>query len=171
MKYAIKPMWAVYGPGGLVAHFDERSHAEDLARQSAGKSVGSVYLVLCAVTAFVADPPVVRTVAVTGSFAPPPAPEPEDIIDYMEAKAAASARGNTAEQAALREGPGKSPLAGNDWINWFGADNPVPGKTVLYRMGGAVPEAALVGEADRLRWHWRNSGRGSDITAFRVVQS
>jgi hypothetical protein len=149
MKYAIKPMWAVYGPGGLVAHFDERSHAEDLARQSAGKSVGSVYLVLCAVTAFVADPPVVRTVAVTGSFAPPPAPEPEDIIDYMEAKAAAS-----------------TPADG--WITWGGGDNPAPGKIVECRLGGGV---GCMGPSEKLRWGWELGGSGGDITAFRVVRS
>jgi hypothetical protein len=154
MAKSIKPMFAVFGPGGMLALSLERTHAEDLAKQNASKNLGIPYYVLGAVAAFVADPPVVRTVVLQGSDAPAPAPEPEDIIDYMEAKAAVAATS-----------------AANDWIEWFGADNPVRGKTVQYRMGGDGPEAALVGEADRLVWHWRNGGRRADITAYRVVRS
>jgi hypothetical protein len=154
MAKSIKPMWTVYGPGGMRAQFDERTHAEDLARQSASESVGSTYYLLGAVAAFVADPPVVRTFDLQGSFAPPPAPEPEDIIDYMEAKAAAEAA---------------SPPA-DGWITWTGGDNPAPGKIVQYRLAG-MEQDAREWEADRLRWDWRYGVGGPDITAYRVVRS
>ena len=110
MAKSIKPMWVVYGPGGLLANFDEPAHAEDLARLSAGNNVGSVYYVLSAAAAFVADLPVVRNVALQVSQMGDAAPQAEDIIDYLEAKAA-SLRGKTADESALREAPGKSPFA------------------------------------------------------------
>ncbi len=104
MAKSIKPMFAVFGPGGVLALSLERTHAEDLAKQNASKNVGIPYYVLGAVAAFVADPPVVRTVVLQGSDAPAPAPEPEDIIDYMAAKAAVSAA--PSDDAAIQPDPG-----------------------------------------------------------------
>jgi hypothetical protein len=156
MAKSIKPMFAVFGPGGWIAQFDGFSDAEKLARHEACRNVGSNFVVLGAVVAFVADPPVVRTVEVQGSDYPTAAgPIAEDIIDYMEARAAAEAA---------------SPPA-DGWITWTGGDNPAPGKTVQCIMGGRQPAYVAEFQADGLRWDWRHGGTGSDITAYRVVRS
>jgi hypothetical protein len=152
MAKSIKPMWAVYGPSGMLATSDGFSEAEKLARDEARRNVGSPYYVLGAVAAFVADPPVVRTVVLQGSDAPAPAPEPEDIIDYMEAKAAVA--------ATFADG----------WITWTGGENPVPGAMVeCFFASKSVPGAPV--DSAALRWDWQQGGIGGDITAYRVVRS
>ena len=104
MAKSIKPMWAVYGPGGWIAPYDDFSDAEKEARDEARRNVGSNFVVFGAVASFVADPPVVRTVVLQRSDEPAPAPEPEDIIDYMAAKAAGSAA--PSDDAAIQPAPG-----------------------------------------------------------------
>lgn len=149
----INQFWMVVGrmPSGrftghsTVAH-DTLAAAEAEALRLAAKDPGTTFFALAAVYGALAQKPTAQPVPIRGAI-----PEPTDIIDYMEAKAAAI------------------PPAG-EWIKWFGADNPVPGKCVQYRMGGDGPDAALWAEANSLVWHWRDGGRRSDITAFRVVQ-
>jgi hypothetical protein len=149
----INQFWMVVGrmPSGRFTGQSNVAHntlaaAEAEALRLAAKDPGTTFFALAAVYGALAQKPTAQPVPIRGAI-----PEPSDIIDYMEAKAAAS------------------PPAG-DWITWTGGPNPAPGKTVQYRINGRPPEWSHQWHADKLFWDWRHGGGGSDITAYRVVQ-
>jgi hypothetical protein len=59
----------------------------------------------------------------------------------------------------------KQPADKEGWIPWFGGENPAPGKwvDVFFRLGN---RSNLL--ADNL--DWRQTGRGGDIVAYRIVK-
>jgi hypothetical protein len=160
MSTPINKFWtvvALHEDGSLTSPPAQKHDTEDKALSEALRLARSI-----TTTAFLVMEPVggfrtARPAAMPVVIVPPenPAqPEPEDIIDYMEAKAAAEAA---------------SPPA-DDWITWTGGDNPAPGKIVQYRFAGTQQDA-YKWKADNLRWDWQYGGTGPDITAYRVVRS
>jgi hypothetical protein len=157
MSTPINKFWTVvafHEDGSLTSPPAQKHDTEEKATSEALRLASSI-----TTTAFLVMEPVrgfrtARPAALPVVIVPPEnstQPEPEDIIDYMEAKAAAS-----------------TPADG--WITWTGGDNPAPGKTVQYRLAGTDQDAHKW-QADNLRWDWRYGGTGADITAYRVVRS
>jgi hypothetical protein len=157
MTSTITKFWTVQGvseDGSLSHHSTLKHETEESANSEAlwlaRKMVATTFLVMEPVLGFRTARPAAFPVFIV-SPQDPAQQEPSDIIDYMEAKAAAS------------------PLAG-EWITWTGGPNPAPGKMVEYRMGGRPPEWSHQWPADMIIWDWRHGGGGADITAYRVVQ-
>jgi hypothetical protein len=157
MTSTITKFWTVvslHEDGSITNPPAQKHDTEEKATREALRLASSItttaFLVMEPVRGFRTARPAAFPVIIV-SPEDPAQQEPTDIIDYMEAKAAAS------------------PPAG-EWITWTGGPNPAPGKTVDYRVGGRPPAYAHQWPADMLVWDWKHGGGGADITAYRVVQ-
>lgn len=127
-----------------VAH-NTLAAAEAEALRLAAKDPGTTFFALAAVYGALAQKPTAQPVPVRGAI-----PEPTDIIDYMEAKAAVS------------------PPA-DDWIEWKGGFCPVgPAVRVKVRFADGSTNH---NQFDAAGFSWARTGGPGDIVAYRVVRS
>lgn len=61
----------------------------------------------------------------------------------------------------VAETPG---VGDDDWIEWAGGENPVPGQMVEARFRGGATEVDLSDD-----WYWQHSGCHSDLVAYRLA--